>query len=752
MWWQNGYTPLPVKPDGSKAPAVQSWTAYQKTRPTLPETLELFKIDSDGIGLICGAVSGGLEMLELEGRAVEEGYYRQLVQAFTDHGQDELWSRINNGYVEETPSGGMHWYYRTRLGRTKRNTKLARRPGRDGPEVLIETRGEGGFTVVAPSAGRTHGTGKHWLVLIGQGPENIPVLSEDERDTIHAIASTLDQMPVMEPPPPRNTHLTVAGELRPGDHFNQQATWQQILEPHGWTIHKHYGGNLYGWRKPNKSHPGISATTGRNDADRIFVFSTSTIFESERPYSKFGAYALLNHQGDYAAAARELRKQGYGATNNPKELAAVEPHLNGHTIPNDPTVDLEPKLETFWETRPILQHIRDFAYARLASPWAVLGVVLVRTLHHIPPWVTLPALIGGHGNLNLFIALVSQSGGGKGAAEAAARDCIDYYMKDPILVVPAGSGEGLTHVYGHWENRTEGVIRDRNAVVFTSPEVDALAALSNRQGSTLMAQLRQAFSGETLGFAYADKTRKVIIQAHSYRFGYIVGVQPERAAALLDQTDGGTPQRFIWLPATDPNIGIECEEPIIKTVNWPHPKTGDITMPDTVKQEIRDAHIGRVQGNGHSLDGHAVYAREKAAYALALLAGRIDMNEEDWQLAGQIMVKSDITRTLVQVKLQQKLEAVSTAKALGDAHRQVIRSDVVDSHEVQEAAKAITRKLSRHAGEWVAGKAVKDVCGKRRDYFHEATEVLLEAGQIEVEQVQRRGQDGVRLRLSKSSR
>ena len=43
------------------------------------------------------------------------------------------------------------------------------------------------------------------------------------------------------------------------------------------------------------------------------MFSTSTPFDTETPYSKFSAYAVLNHGGDYAAAAAQLRREGYGA-------------------------------------------------------------------------------------------------------------------------------------------------------------------------------------------------------------------------------------------------------------------------------------------------------------------------------------------------------------------------------------------------------------------------------------------------------
>ena len=65
------------------------------------------------------------------------------------------------------------------------------------------------------------------------------------------------------------------------------------------------------WRRPGKS-TGISATTGRNDGDNLYVFTTSTSFEAERPYSKFAAYAHLEFSGDFSAAAKALKAAGYG--------------------------------------------------------------------------------------------------------------------------------------------------------------------------------------------------------------------------------------------------------------------------------------------------------------------------------------------------------------------------------------------------------------------------------------------------------
>lgn len=321
-WRHAGCSVIPVRTDGTKTPAV-SWKAYQDEPASEAVVTDWFTSGRyDGIGIICGAVSGHLEMFEVEGRAVTDTL-PAFRDAMRDNGHGELWDRLNKGFLEQSPSGGLHWLYRVD-GETRRNLKLARRPATadelkqdpaDKVKVLLETRGEGGYVVVAPSAGRTHSSGKAWAFLVGS-PATIPTISIDERDALHAIASMFDTMPVAEPVLPRSAFMPgdiPAGGIRPGDDYNQRATWDDLLTPLGWVKAKHFGGNCYGWTRPGKHlRDGISATTGRNDGDNLFVFSSSTEFDTERAYSKFSAYTLLEHNGDYSAAAKTLRGEGYG--------------------------------------------------------------------------------------------------------------------------------------------------------------------------------------------------------------------------------------------------------------------------------------------------------------------------------------------------------------------------------------------------------------------------------------------------------
>jgi putative DNA primase/helicase len=261
-------------------------------------------------------------MLELEGRAVAEGLGQALIELLEAGGLNGLWDRLTSGgYWERTPSGGVHVLYRVDGIPVERNLKLARRPSTeeellhdpaDKVKTLAETRGEGGYTIVAPSHSTVHETRRPWVALSDSTPARIPTISADERQALLNTVRTLDQMPPPSAPPaPRRAAPANGAGVTPGDDFERRTDWNDILVPAGWSL-VHAAGHTRYWRRPGKQ-TGISATTGRaDDRDRLFVFSSSTELESETPLTKFHVMTVLRHGGDHAAAARALRKAGYG--------------------------------------------------------------------------------------------------------------------------------------------------------------------------------------------------------------------------------------------------------------------------------------------------------------------------------------------------------------------------------------------------------------------------------------------------------
>ena len=308
----------PIAPDGSKKP-IGKWgrIATGQDHPKSDDELCVLvrSGDCDGVAVITGRVSGCLEMLEVEGRCVER--LAELPSIAEDTGIGELFQRMINGWSELTPAAGIHFYFRISDGPVAGNTKLALRPGQDKKvDVLAETRGQGGYSICAPSGGRTHETGLTYEFLRG-GPEQIPTFTSAEVEELHRLFRSLDEMPVPEPrsinsaPAPRATAAQQAG-LSPGDDFNERATWDELLV--GWTRAReatdHEGRPITFWRRPGKSQ-GISATVLGAGA-WLYVFSTSVSLPTEEALSKFAVYAHLHHGGDFSAAASELRRQGYG--------------------------------------------------------------------------------------------------------------------------------------------------------------------------------------------------------------------------------------------------------------------------------------------------------------------------------------------------------------------------------------------------------------------------------------------------------
>lgn len=304
-----GYSVIPIRSDGSKVPALPTWKQHTQERANEAIIRAWFDQSDHDLGVIQGAVSGGAELTEIEGRAATE--LPALRALAHDSGLGNLWDTITHGWVEMSPSGGFHFHYRVTGTTVPGNLKLARAADK---LVLAETRGEGGQVVVAPS--RHHASGKPWLRLAG-GPATAPVLTAEQRDAFHTLLRTLDVAP---PPPAATSNRPVtprdpADGITPGDDYENKVDWTDILVPHGWTHVTTRGRTRY-WRRPGKTD-GLSATTGHaDDRDRFYCFSSSTEFSMETPYTKLGALAVLEHGGDHSTAARELARRGFGQQRN----------------------------------------------------------------------------------------------------------------------------------------------------------------------------------------------------------------------------------------------------------------------------------------------------------------------------------------------------------------------------------------------------------------------------------------------------
>ena len=378
----------------------------------------------------------------------------------------------------------------------------------------------------------------------------------------------------------------------------------------------------------------------------------------------------------------------------------------------DPVVDPSAEKD-FWQSRNLLTHVFDFAQSRRAAPWAVLGVLLARIVTATGPHIVLPPMVGGKASLNQFVALVGRSGAGKGAAISAARDCVD--LGRTIVVVKTGSGEGISHSYQRRDRKGE-THSVNTAVLFEVPEVDTLTALGSRQGATLMPELRSAWSGESLGFAYADPTKRLHLAAHSYRLCLVAGVQPRRAGALLNDADAGTPQRFIWLSVHDPEAPDLIPATSVQ-MRWPEPTWGlfrsasadeliSMNVCTAATTAIDLARLLGLRNAGDPLDSHRLLAQVKVAAALGLADGRLDVNDEDWELSKVVMARSAATRASVQAELSDAKKEVTVARAVEEADRTVVVGDRIADAPLQRVMRNVTRRLAGVGADGMGARAI----------------------------------------------
>src|SRR5262249_6579491 len=142
-------------------------------------------------------------------------------------------------------------------------------------EPLIETRGVGGFIVIAPSNGKVHPSGGAYQLLRG-GLASIAPITPDERESLFSPAPAFDEIPVKPADPPKpakgrpsNGNGFHDGGTSPGDDFNARANLADIIEPAGWR-RTHTSGDVEYWCRPGKDR-GWSATWGYTKGFRVFT-------------------------------------------------------------------------------------------------------------------------------------------------------------------------------------------------------------------------------------------------------------------------------------------------------------------------------------------------------------------------------------------------------------------------------------------------------------------------------------------------
>ena len=298
-----GFSIIPT--DEGKRPCIPSWKPYQQAIATDDELKQMFSsARAKGLAVICGAVSGNLEVIDVDCKydvtgTLFEDYMQLIVDA-----SPELADKL---LVAKTTNGGYHLYYRCKV--IDGNKKLASRPAireeqEDNPhekvKVLIETRGEGGYVVAAPTAG--------YKFQNERRPADCPMISEEERELLLEAARSMNQWhekPVT-PTLPDDKNYSV----KPGDDYNKRGDMVALLERHGWRVVRDTADKVV-FKRPGNTDSKTSGDFNKK-LGWFSVFTTSSVFEPNKAYTPFAVYAKLECGDNYTEAAKRLLNEGYG--------------------------------------------------------------------------------------------------------------------------------------------------------------------------------------------------------------------------------------------------------------------------------------------------------------------------------------------------------------------------------------------------------------------------------------------------------
>ena len=464
---QAGLSVLPAELS-TKRPALASWKKYQQRLPT-PYELDAWFKQPRPMCVITGAVSGNLEILDfdLAGELFEP--WKRLVEESASGLMDRL-------VVERSQSGGRHVVYRCESDVDK-NMRLAQREvevlSADEVEILgkkykprfrksddtfvvvlglIETRGNGGLFLCDPTEGYELEQGRF---------EEIPVLTTEERERLLEAAWSLNEY-FPEPKPTPQLPTERSHGLRPGDDFNERGDVRAILRRHDWKLTR--SGENEHWCRPGKKH-GTSATF----RDGVFyVFSSNAApFEPEIGHSPFAVYALLEHFGDYSAAATALRAEGYGSeeteqpTTNDVDLSGFQVKTNPDRVNKQGRADPGPIPVELLRIPGFVSEVMDLSLETAAYPNQVLAFCGALAMQSFLAGrkVSDP----GDVRSNLYLLGLAYSSGGKDQPRKVNRAIAKHIGVGHCIGDGIASGEGI-----------EDALAATPCMLFQTDEIDAM--------------------------------------------------------------------------------------------------------------------------------------------------------------------------------------------------------------------------------------------------------------------------------------
>lgn len=257
-----------------------------------------------GIGLVCGAISGNVEVIDIDLKYDITGkLYDNFRKLINDTDKTVLPLMV----VQKTISGGYHFIYR--CSEIEGNKKLANRyttqsekeiDKNEKIKVLIETRGTGGYIVLSPTNG--------YSMVYGQ-LDKINEITPEQRRVIIDCATTFNEV-FDEPVIKNEIKNNFDNEPNPFKEYDETGDIVSVLTDNGWTIVKEIGDKIRLLRPGGK---GNWSADWHKELRKFYVFTSSTDFNINTAYNASTVLCTVKFNGNFSDCAKWLKQNGYGA-------------------------------------------------------------------------------------------------------------------------------------------------------------------------------------------------------------------------------------------------------------------------------------------------------------------------------------------------------------------------------------------------------------------------------------------------------
>ena len=700
-----------------KRPSIGSWKKWSARLPAEVEVEAWFANNPDAVCIVAGSVSGNLECIDFDAHG-------ELFPKWKDSIAPEVFERL---VVERTPSGGFHVLYRSDTS-VPGNRKLAQGMRAGKKTTLIETRAEGGLFLCAPTEG---------YELIQGEFTRLAVLGQEARESLlvsaEALNECMDEVPVKSPTQGENSAFL----LKPGDDWCARGDIRPILAAHGWNYlgTKQDGNEL--WQRPGKTGDGNSATF---NGSVFCVFSTNAAPFEAKGYSKFQVYALLEHNGDFTAAAKALLEMGYGRADDPSTGVDISGILAASSTGEDDAEEHDGALddpgvipESYFEVPGFVSDLMNFTLRTSYYPNKALAFAGAMAM--------LSHLTGRRykdqrgGRFNLYLLALAKSGTGKEHPRSVNIDLATVTGIVGEFGDTFASGEGL-----------EDSLLISPAMIYQVDEVDYLfntVKVKDARAEQINSMLLKLYSESKTTHIMRKKAIQrgqpspgsVIVQPHLTVFG--TATPKFFYQSLTERTmENGLLARCIILEAGERGEAGDPHEE-----DFPEP------ILETIKSMIRMARENNLYGEyPHPLviqELPEATQRLKEVFALADEEYRKASASDDdaanalWARAGEKVAKLAALHAISRSPLDPivDIEAVDWAwkLVLHMTKRMLFMASIfVSETDFDSQSKRIIRRVKAKNGRISHGKLLRDA-HLDKDTFKKIIETLCESGVLKKE-------------------